>query len=372
MFSLKRVHAAIDGKKVKVRAGTTILEAARQAGIEIPTLCHIQDHGPTGVCRVCIVEVEGARTLVGSCHTPLAEGMVVRTNTPKVLSVRRAVVELMLTAHTGTCVNDPNADNCGLHNLASDHEVGAPRFNVITPRFYPIEDMNPYVRRDLSKCILCRRCITACREIAGKNVLTIGYRGFDSKVTAGYDEALTTDECRACGICIEYCPTGALSRPHEFTGIMTARPTKGLPRKDKTAARTGRALLLPGLKRELARSSHLSREAMLRVAGEVDLPLCDVFGVSSFYAYLPRRDKAVNRIRICKCVPCDLKGAPPVIGSLKRVLGIAPGETTPDGKFSLEVVSCIGACDQAPAMLINDDLFGHLSPEKIADILKTY
>jgi NADH:ubiquinone oxidoreductase subunit E len=94
--------------------------------------------------------------------------------------------------------------------------------------------------------------------------------------------------------------------------------------------------------------------------------------VSSFYAYLPRRDKAVNRIRICKCVPCDLKGAPLVIGSLKRELGIAPGESTPDGKFSLEVVSCIGACDQAPAMLINDDLFGHLSPEKIADILKAY
>ncbi|HVN72028.1 MAG TPA: 2Fe-2S iron-sulfur cluster-binding protein, partial [Desulfomonilia bacterium] len=197
MFRLNRIHAVIDGKKVKARRGKTILEAARQAGIEIPTLCHMQDHPPTGVCRVCVVEVEGSRTLVGSCHTPLAEGMVVRTNTTKVLSVRKAVVELMLTAHTGTCVNDPNADNCGLHNLASDHEVGAPRFNVITPRSHPVEEMNPYVRRDLSKCILCRRCITACSEIAGKNVLAMGYRGFDSKVIVGYDESLRTEECRA-------------------------------------------------------------------------------------------------------------------------------------------------------------------------------
>ncbi|HVN70989.1 MAG TPA: NAD(P)H-dependent oxidoreductase subunit E, partial [Desulfomonilia bacterium] len=175
-----------------------------------------------------------------------------------------------------------------------------------------------------------------------------------------------------CGICIEYCPTGALSRPHEFIDIQTAPVSKGAAKKDPSAANSGRSLLLPGLKQELTRGYHLTREAMLKVAGEAKLSLSDVFGVSSFYAYLPRQSKAVNRIRICRCVPCDMKGAPAVVRTLRGELGIAPGEITADGKFSLEMVSCIGACDRAPAMLINDELFGHLSPEKIADILKKY
>jgi predicted molibdopterin-dependent oxidoreductase YjgC len=128
-----------------------------------------------------------------------------------VVSARKVIVELMLTGHTGDCVNDTNAENCFLHNLASDNEVGAPRFNVRSPRFYPAEEDNPYVKRNLSKCILCRKCVRACRDIAGKNILSIGYRGFRSKVVTGYDEKLTSEICRDCGICVEYCPTGALS-----------------------------------------------------------------------------------------------------------------------------------------------------------------
>ena len=207
------VNVNIDGKRMKVRAGVTILEAATAHGIKIPTLCHIKDQLPTGVCRVCVVEVEGSRTLVGSCHTPVFEGMVVHTHSPKVAAARKVVVELMLTAHTGDCVNDTNAENCVLHNLASDYEVGAPRFNMRAPRYYPAEEANPYVRRNLSKCILCRKCIRACSDIAGKNILSIGYRGFRSKVVAGYDEPLVSEACRDCGICIEHCPTGALSAP---------------------------------------------------------------------------------------------------------------------------------------------------------------
>lgn len=211
MFNLNKVQAVIDGKKVKVRSGTTILEAARQAGIEIPTLCHVEGHSPTGGCRVCVVEVQGSRTLAGACHTPLAEGMVIRTDTSTVRAVRRTVVELLLTGHTGDCVTDPNAENCYLHNLASDHEVGAPRFNVKTPRFFPAEEDNPYVKRDLAKCILCRKCVTVCRDIAGKGILSVGYRGFRSKVVAGCDEPLISEICRECGICVEHCPTGALT-----------------------------------------------------------------------------------------------------------------------------------------------------------------
>lgn len=368
MFNLFKTHAVIDERKVKAPRGATILEAARQAGIEIPTLCHIEGQRPSGVCRVCVVEVQGSRTLVGSCHTPLAEGMVIRTATPRVIAVRKAVVELMLTAHTGTCVNDTNADNCGLHNLASDHEVGAPRFNVARPRSYPVEEDNPYVRRDLSKCILCRRCITACREIAGRDVLAIGYRGFSSAIITGYDEPLITEACRDCGVCIDHCPTGALSRPQGFTQIKTGRPLTGRPGKNGS----GHGELLPMLRQELARSGVLSREAMLHVAERTGVPLSDVYGTASFYTYLPLRGRARNRIRICRCVPCDMQGARTIIGTLQRELGILPGETTGDGTFSLELVGCIGACDQAPAMLVNDDLHGNLTPGRITDILRGY
>ena len=213
---MNSVRLSIDGKSIKVRDGTSILEAATAHGITIPTLCHIKGLIPPGVCRVCVVEVEGSKTLMGACHTPVSQGMVVHTQSPKVVAARRVIVELLLTAHTGDCVNDTNAENCVLHNLASDYQVGAPRFNVRVPRFFPVEEANPYVVRNLSKCILCRKCVRACAEIARKNILSIGYRGFRSKVVTGFDEVLTAEACRDCGICIEHCPTGALSAAPGF------------------------------------------------------------------------------------------------------------------------------------------------------------
>jgi len=216
---MRNVNVTIDNKKVRVREGSTILEAAEACGITIPTFCHIKGLLPNGVCRVCVVEVEGSRTLMGACHTPVSQGMVVHTQSPRVVAARRVIVELLLTAHTGDCVNDTNAENCALHNLASDYEVGAPRFNVRAPRFYPVEETNPYIIRDLSKCILCRKCVRACADIAHKNVLSVGYRGFRSKVVTGFDEALTAEACRDCGICIEHCPTGALSAAPGFKAV---------------------------------------------------------------------------------------------------------------------------------------------------------
>lgn len=204
------IEIQIDGQAVSAPPGTTILEAAEMVGTRIPTLCHAPELRPTGVCRVCLVEVEGARTLVAACHTPVATDMVVRTRTPRVMAARRAAVELLLTAHTGACVTDLNAKNCLLHKLASDLEVGPPRFHVRRPRFYPPESENPYVCRDLSKCILCRRCVRACREVAKKDVYSIAFRGFNSKVVVGLDEPLALEVCKDCGICVDYCPTGAL------------------------------------------------------------------------------------------------------------------------------------------------------------------
>jgi NADH dehydrogenase/NADH:ubiquinone oxidoreductase subunit G len=209
---MSNTKIVIDGKEVSGSEGMTILQVAEQEGIEIPTLCHSPDLTAAGVCRVCVVEVEGATALVGSCHTPISEGMVIHTRSTKVLAAQRANLELLLTAHTGSCVRDENARNCELHTLASKLEVGPPRFLARKPRWYPAEDSNPYVRRDLSKCILCRKCTRACSEIAKKNVLSIGYRGFQSKVVVDCDEPLKTEVCRDCGICIDYCPTGALHR----------------------------------------------------------------------------------------------------------------------------------------------------------------
>ena len=210
---MTEVSVILDGKESSGHDGMTIFELAEQEGVEIPSLCHSPDLSPAGVCRVCVVEVVGTRGLVASCHTPIAEGMVIETRSAKVRAVRRANVELLLTGHTGSCVTDPNARNCRLHRLASDLEVGPPRFRVREPRYHPVEAANPYVRRDLSKCILCRLCTRACNEIAGKSVLGFGYRGSRSKLISGLDEPLREEVCRDCGVCIEYCPTGALSRP---------------------------------------------------------------------------------------------------------------------------------------------------------------
>ncbi len=211
---MNEVKVRIDGKEVVGQEGMTILEAAKSVGIEIPTLCYHQDLVPSGNCRVCVVEVEGARTLSGACHTPIADGMVIQTRSPKVLAARRATVELLMAGHTGECVTDEHTHKCDLRKLADQLEGGVPRFLMRKPRWYPIEEFNPYVRRDMSKCILCRRCIGACWEIAKKNVYGVAYRGFASKVIVDFDDPLKTEVCRDCGICIDYCPTGALSKPN--------------------------------------------------------------------------------------------------------------------------------------------------------------
>ena len=213
--TVSEIRIVIDGKETSGPEGQTILEAAAQIGIKIPTLCYSPDFHPTGVCRVCVVEVEGARTLVGACHTPITAGMVIHTNTPNVLMVRRAAVELLQAAHDSVCVTDPECQQCLLHDLCSDLQVRPVGFEVRQRRHYQIEEISPYIRRDLSKCILCRRCVQACNDIAGKHVFAIGYRGYNSKVVVDGDVMLDKQVCRDCGICIDYCPTNALTRPRE-------------------------------------------------------------------------------------------------------------------------------------------------------------
>jgi NADH:ubiquinone oxidoreductase subunit E/NAD-dependent dihydropyrimidine dehydrogenase PreA subunit len=366
------IKVVIDGKEITGQAGMTILEAAEKVGIHIPTLCHRPDLSPTGVCRICVVEVEGSPRAVGACHTPIVDGMVITTRSPKVLALRKAALELMLTAHTGPCVTDSKVEQCELHKLASELEVGPPRFRVREPRFYPVEEASPYVQRDLSKCILCRRCVKACEEIAKKNIYSIGYRGFDSKVIVDCDEPLNKEDCRDCGICIDYCPTSALTRPSTWAEMGGERGGLAGGEEHKGPEADTRQRLLEILKAEQSQSRFVSPEVMPAIAQSLNIGVSEVYGVATFYSFLSTKPLGRNVIRICKSLPCYLKNAPMIIESVYKAIGIRPGETTADGKFSLELTNCIGACDKAPAMLINHDVHGNLTPNKISEALKSY
>jgi predicted molibdopterin-dependent oxidoreductase YjgC len=364
------VRVVIDGTEVNGQQGMTILEIAKQTGIDIPTLCHIPGLTPSGSCRICVVEVEGAARLAGACHTPIAEGMVIHTRSPRVLTVRKAIVELLFAGHTGPCVKDGVVEACQLHVIAADLEVGPPRFPVGRPRFFPVENISPYVRRDLSKCILCYRCIKACSEIARKNIYSMGYRGFTSKIVVDCDVPLNKEECKDCGICIDYCPTSALTSP---SGTKERRQIE----IEKTLSQTSthnqeRQMLLEMLIAAQRESGYLSEEAMSAAARTLSLPLSEVYGVATFYAFISVKPGGRNVIRICKSLPCYMKNGQRIAESVEKEIGIRPGMSTPDGRFSFELTNCIGACDQAPAMLVNDDLHGNLTPKKISGILRSY
>jgi NADH:ubiquinone oxidoreductase subunit E len=365
---MKPLNITIDGVKVVCPPGATILEAAEKAGIEIPRLCHQEGLKPSGNCRVCVVEVEGSRTLVGSCHTPILDGMVVRSRSPRVLEARKVTIELLLTGHTGTCVTDTEARECGLHKLASDLEAGPPRFHVKRPRLYAVEE-GPYVRRDMSRCILCRKCIRACREVAGQNIYSMAYRGFDSKVVVDCDVPLDKEVCKDCGVCIEYCPTSALMWPEGVKKRDGGTKEKAASPAPLNGHSTG---LLDLLKSRHRTEGSLSRGSLHEIASDLDLPLSDVYGVATFYSFLSTKPRGRHVIRICKSLPCYLKNAPTVIEAVSRAIGIGVGETTADGRFSFELTNCVGACDKAPAMLIDDTVYGNLTPDTIVDVLKSY
>ncbi len=217
------ITVQLNGSEVQGRPGMTILELAQENGIDIPTLCYRSELSPIGACRICSVEVEGARTLVASCHTPIAPGMAIHTHSPKVLQARKSIVELLLASHPDACLVCDKANLCELRKLAADLGVGLPRFRI-RKHYYPLEDVSPYIVRDLTKCILCQRCVRACREIKKQDVFSIAYRGFDSKVVVDQDQPLDKEVCRDCDVCVSFCPVGALTKREEALA-----PKKGIP-----------------------------------------------------------------------------------------------------------------------------------------------
>jgi formate dehydrogenase alpha subunit len=207
---VEKINITINGSRVSGGAGMTILDLARENNIPIPTLCHHPLLTPSGVCRVCVVEDESKDELVASCVTPIAPGMVIKTDSPRVINARRTVVELMLAGHPDSCLVCDKGNRCQLRTLASDLEIGRVGFDT-TRSYHHFEDANPFIERDLTKCILCGRCIKACREIQGVSAVDYAYRGFDLKPATSLDKSLLESVCESCGLCVSLCPVGALS-----------------------------------------------------------------------------------------------------------------------------------------------------------------
>jgi predicted molibdopterin-dependent oxidoreductase YjgC len=204
------VTLTINHQRVVAPDGATILEAARDAGIRIPTLCHHPDLSNVGACRMCVVSVERARGVQTACTTPVFEGMVVDTESKDARDTRRFVLQMLLSDHPNECMKCEVNGDCELQDLVYEYDVPWPEHNGAR-HTYPIDpDPNPFVFIDRNKCILCTRCVRACAEIQNRDVWNLADRGFGSKLVAGADQNMLDARCESCGQCVAYCPVGAL------------------------------------------------------------------------------------------------------------------------------------------------------------------
>jgi formate dehydrogenase alpha subunit len=204
------IRLNIDGQEVLAEEGMTIFDACKKAGISIPHLCYRHDLTPTTACRLCVVEVEGARTLVASCAYPVSDKMVVRTHTQRVEEARRLVIELLLSDHPYDCMTCEKSGSCKLEKYAYAYGIRKSRFDGEVHR-YPIRSANPFFERDYNKCILCGRCVTVCHEIQYCEAVDHSNRGFGTKIAASFDRSMQETPCVFCGNCVSVCPVGALS-----------------------------------------------------------------------------------------------------------------------------------------------------------------
>lgn len=218
MLEENLITLTIDGQEVKVKKGTTILQAAKQAGIDIPTLCFLKEINEVGDCRICLVEVEGRRGFATSCIQTVEEGMVVHTHTPNVLEARHVILDLIISNHSKDCLTCTRSGNCELQALAV-------KFNVLNVEFpgarseHKIDDLSPSIVRDFNKCILCRRCVAACKNVQKIGAIDCINRGFESCISTAYDKSLNDVNCTNCGQCIEACPTGALHEKENINDV---------------------------------------------------------------------------------------------------------------------------------------------------------
>jgi formate dehydrogenase major subunit len=211
-ISSQMVTLEIDGNQVTVPAGTSVMRAAAENGMNIPKLCATDSLEPFGSCRLCLVEIEGRRGYPASCTTPVEAGMVVRTQTAKLQALRKGVMELYISDHPLDCLTCPANGNCELQDMAGVTGLREVRYGYDGANHLKDkkDESNPYFTYDPSKCIVCNRCVRACEETQGTYALTISGRGFESRVSAGQDQSFMESECVSCGACVEACPTATL------------------------------------------------------------------------------------------------------------------------------------------------------------------
>ncbi len=210
------ISLTINGQKIEAQPSQTILDVARSNGVDIPTLCYHKDLSPTGNCRMCVVEVKGGRFLSAACVTSVWEGMEIQTHSEKVVKDRKLTLELMLANHPQDCITCDVSGECELQDLAYEHKVVVPSWGTKGTR-YPVDsDPNPFIRVDMNRCILCRRCVLACGEIQVRDVWGVAKRGFEEIIVAGAGTSMLEARCESCGQCVAYCPTGALSNKMNY------------------------------------------------------------------------------------------------------------------------------------------------------------
>jgi NADP-reducing hydrogenase subunit HndD len=207
---MSEVKLTIDGREVAVPQGWTILQAANKLGVRVPTLCHLWELSPCSACRICLVEVEGARNLATACSYPAGAGMKVHTRTERALKARRLVMELILSDHPLDCMTCEKTGSCHLQDLAYEMGLTGSRMKGEQHR-YPVDRENPFIVRDYNKCVLCERCTRICDEIQGSMAIEYAHRGFHTKVGVPYHRSLTESDCVFCGQCVSVCPVGALT-----------------------------------------------------------------------------------------------------------------------------------------------------------------
>ena len=219
----KKVKLTIDGLEVNVDPGTSILDAARQMNINIPTLCYHKDLQIAGNCRVCLVEMAGSKSLQASCATPVEEGMEIHTNSIKVRNARKIMIDLLLSEHNADCTKCYKNGKCELQALASEFKIISPLFVDLVPeKKYTIDDYSPAIVKDDSKCIRCQRCVRTCSQIQGVSAVGVAYKGGDMKISTFYGRPLFDVICTSCGQCIDRCPTGALVEKNYLEEVWNA------------------------------------------------------------------------------------------------------------------------------------------------------
>ena len=216
------VNIKINGRDFTVPAGSTILEAARLAGIEIPTLCFLKEINEIGACRICVVKVKGARSLVAACVFPVNEGMEIFTNSPEVIEARKTTLKLILSNHKKECLSCVRSGSCELQKLCHDYGIDTETAFAGAKNQYDIDASAAHMYRDNEKCILCRRCVAVCEKNQGVGVIGANARGFDTHIGSAFEMPLGDSSCISCGQCITVCPTGALAERDDTQKVFDA------------------------------------------------------------------------------------------------------------------------------------------------------